>query len=127
MTPFPTDDTQADDDAPAAPLNPVAMAGSVLALLQADPSRYRSFGPYWPLVKALLKLYYTADNLSLLGPATCRDAAEHMPPHANLQEALGAAVQFYRDHQAYGMGGNDFTDPQTGDRWVLDDPDAGGL
>lgn len=126
MTPFPTD-TQADDDAPAQPLDHAAMAASVLALLQGDPSRYRSFGPYWPLVKALLKKHYTADNLFLLGPATCRDAAEHMPPHVSLPEALAAAVEFYRGHQAYGMGGNDFTDERTGDRWVLDDPDAGGV
>lgn len=103
------------------------LAASVLQLLQTDPARYRSFGPYWPLVKALLLKHYTRDNLFLLGPTVDADAASHMPPHANLDEALQAAIEFYNAHQCYGLGGNEFTDDATGDTWTLIDPDAGGL
>lgn len=117
-----SDDTQ-DAGAP----DPKTMAASVLQLLQDDPSKYRSFGPYWPLVKALLLKHYGRDNLFLLGPSVDREAASHMPPHASLGEALAAAIQFYNGHQAYGMGGNEFTDDATGDTWRLLDPDAGGL
>lgn len=103
------------------------LAASVLDLLQTDPSRYVSFGPYWPLVKALLKRYYTQDNLSLLGPHVDREAAQRMPHHADLAEALEAAVEFHRNHMAYGMGSAQFVDDATGDEWTLRDPDAGGL
>ena len=103
------------------------LAASILQLLQEDPSQYVSFGCYWPLVKALLKRHYTQDNLSLLGPHVDREAAARMPAHANLAEALEAAVEFHRDWMAYGMGSSTFVDPETGDEWVLRDPDAGGL
>lgn len=106
---------------------PATLAASVLALLQADPARYRSFGPYWPLVKALLKRQYSRDNLALLGEHVDPEAAAHMPPHANLSEALAAAVAFYNNHQAFGLGGNTFVDDETGDTWELRDPDASGL
>ena len=43
------------------------LAASTLQLLQADPSRYRCFGVFWYLIKAVLKKYYTQDNLFLLG------------------------------------------------------------
>lgn len=103
------------------------LAASVLQLLQTDPGKYVTFGPYWPLVKALLKKHYTQDNLSLLGPHVDREAASHMPPHESLAEALEAAVEFHRSHSAYGMGSSQFVDPETGDEWILRDPDAGGL
>jgi len=124
-TPLPTDDV-GDDDTPAVPLNAGALAASILALLQADPSRYRSFGPYWPLIKHLLKQSYSQDNMFLLGQAIDRDAAARMPSHTSIAEALAAAVEFYRSHQAYGMGSNQFVD-DNGDEWVLADADAGGL
>lgn len=103
------------------------LAASILQLLQADPSRYRSFGPYWPLVKAFMLKHYTRDNLFLLGPHVDPDAAAHMPPHAGLDDALQAAIEFYNGHQSHGLGGNEFTDDETGDTWRLVDPDAGGL
>ena len=117
-----------DDEMPAdATPDPNALAHAALQILQADPSKYRTFGPYWPLMKELLKRYYTQDNLFLLGPHVDRDAASHMPPHATLGEALAAAVEFHRNCAAYGMGTNEFTDEETGDTWRLVDPDAAGL
>lgn len=103
------------------------LAANILQLLQTNPERYASFGPYWPLVKALLKKHYTHDNLFLLGPAVDHEAAARMPEHASLAEALEAAVEFHRNHMAYGMGSSTFVDEETGDEWVLRDPDAGGL
>lgn len=108
-------------------MTPDTLSTSILALLQADPSRYVSFGPYWPLVKAMLKQRYTKDNLSLLGDHIDREAAARMPPHADLAEALQAAIEHYRNHQAYGLGRRDFVDERTGDAWELRDPDAGGV
>ena len=105
---------------------PATLARSILELLQADPARYVSFGPYWPLVKVLLKKFYDQRNLSLLGPTTMADVAEHMPRHDSLQEALSAAIEFYNDHQAYGLGQAEFVD-DGGNPWTLADPDAGGL
>lgn len=103
------------------------LAASILELLQSDPARYRSFGPYWPLVKHTMKCFYGPDNLALLGPHVVRDAAAHMPPHSSLEEAMAAAIEFYNNHQAYGMGGNQFVDEETGDTWMLADPDASGI
>lgn len=116
-----------DGDDGGMPPDRKTLAASVLSLLQTDPARYRSFGPYWPLVKALLLTQYTVHNLFLLGPGVDRDAASHMPEHATLDEALTAAIEFYGGHQSHGLGGNEFVDAQTGDAWVLRDPDAGGL
>lgn len=103
------------------------LAASILGMLQADPSKYVSFGPYWPLIKALLKQRYTRDNLFLLGDHVDPEAAAHMPPHASLDEALEAAIEFHRGHMAYGIGQATFHDAETGDAWILRDPDAGGL
>lgn len=121
--------TDAPTDADGVPAGPAqkTLAASVLALLQADQARYVSFGPYWPLIKALLKKFYTRDNLSLLGDSVDREAASHMPPHGSLPEALEAAIEHYRRHQAHGLGLATFEDDATGDRWTLADPDASGL
>lgn len=108
-------------------IDPKTLAASVLQLLQTSPALYRTFGPYWPLIKGLLKRYYTRDNLFMLGDHVDEDAAAHMPPHGSLQEALEAAVEFHRNCAAYGLGTNRFHDPETGDEWTLVDPDAGGL
>lgn len=122
-----TDDFDDDAQADGGPVDRQQLAGSILQLLQTDPSKYRTFGPYWPLVKALLLKHYTRDNLFLLGPHVDREAASHMPPHVSLDDALRAAVEFHRNCAAYGLGTNEFTDEATGDTWKLVDPDAGGL
>lgn len=108
-------------------IDQATLAKSILDLLQTDPSRYKSFGCYWPLVKALLKKHYTRENLFLLGDHVDPEAASHMPPHASLAEALEAAVEFHRNHSAYGLGGATFHDAETGAAWTLRDPDAGGI
>ena len=53
-------------------------AASTLELLQQDPRRYVNFGPYWYLVKAVLKKFYTRDNLHLLGDHVDADVVARM-------------------------------------------------
>jgi hypothetical protein len=105
-------------------IDPKTFAASTLALLQEDPRRYRNFGSHWYLVKALLKRFYTVDNLHLLGDYTDPAAAERMPQHASLDEALAAAVEEYRQNASFGLGSNVVTDA-SGEAFTLIDPDAG--
>jgi hypothetical protein len=107
-------------------IDPKQLAASTLQLLQADPRNYRNFGVYWFLIKALLKHYYTKDNLYLLGDYVDQSVIDRMPVHASLQEALEAAVEAYQINASYGMNATEFTDPE-GETFTLTDADAGGL
>lgn len=102
------------------------LAASTLQLLQADPRNYRNFGVYWFLIKALLKRFYTRDNLYMLGDYVDPTVTARMPAHENLQEALEAAIETYRVNATYSMGSADLTDPD-GETFTLADDDAGGI
>jgi hypothetical protein len=108
-------------------IDPRTFATSTLQLLQDDPRRYRCFGAYWYLVKAVLKKFYTRDNLHLLGDHVDQAVVARMPEHADLQEALAAAVEEYRTNASFNLGSNEVTDPVGGGTFTLLDPDAGGL
>lgn len=105
-------------------IDPKQLAASTLQLLQADPRNYRNFGVYWYFIKALMKRYYTRDNLYMLGDYVDQTVVERMPEHASLQEALEGAVETYRINAAYAMGANELTDPE-GETFILQDTDAG--
>lgn len=105
-------------------IDPKQLAASTLHLLQTDPRNYRNFGVYWFLIKEVLKRYYTRDNLYLLGDYRDQSVIDRMPQHESLQEALAAAVETYRVNAAYGMGTNQFSDPE-GETFTLFDEDAG--
>jgi|SRR5690606_7537448 len=105
------------------PINPKAFAGSTLALLQEDPRRYRNFGVYWYFVKALLKKYYTRENLYLLGDYEDPTVVERMPDHGSLQATLEAAIAEYRENASFNLGRIQVTAPD-GERFTLIDPDA---
>lgn len=107
-------------------IDPKQLAASTLQLLQTDPRNYRNFGVYWYLIKGLMKHFYTRDNLFLLGDYTDPDVIARMPEHANLQEALEAAVETYRSNAAYAMGARDLSDPE-GETFTLVDEDGGGI
>lgn len=107
-------------------IDPKQLAESTLQLLQTDPRNYRCFGVYWYLIKALMKRYYTRDNLFLLGDYVDPTVTARMQEHADVQEALAAAVDTYRVNACYAMGSADLTDPE-GETFTLVDPDAGGL
>jgi hypothetical protein len=108
-------------------IDPKTFAASTLQLLQDDPRRYRLFGPYWYLVKAVLKKFYTRDNLHLLGDHVDADVVARMPEHASLPEAIAAAVEVYRTNASFNLGSNQVEDPVGGGVFTLVDPDAGGL
>lgn len=105
-------------------IDPKTLAASTLQLLQADPSKYRLYGMYWYLIKALMKRFYTVENLYLLGDYEDPTVIDRMPPHANLQEALAAAVEEYRQNASFGMGSTVVTDDD-GEAFTLVDQDAG--
>lgn len=108
-------------------IDPKTFAASTLELLQQDPRRYRNFGAHWYLVKAVLKKFYTRDNLHLLGDHVDADVVARMPEHASLSEAIEAAVEEYRTNASFNLGSNEVTDPVGGGTFTLLDPDAGGL
>ncbi len=105
-------------------IDPRTFAASTLALLQEDPRRYRAFGPYWYFVKAVLKRFYTVENLHLLGGYMDQSVIDRMPPHASLEEALAAAIEEYRQNASFNLGSNVVTD-QYGEAFTLVDTDAG--
>jgi len=108
-------------------IDPKTFAASTLELLQQDPRRYRNFGAHWYLVKAVLKKFYTRDNLHLLGDHVDQSVVARMPEHASLQDALAAAVDEYRTNAAFNLGSNEVADLAGGGTFTLLDPDAGGL
>jgi len=108
-------------------IDPKTFAASTLHLLQDDPRRYRLFGAYWYLVKAVLKKFYTSENLHLLGDHVDRDVVERMPKHEDLQSALAAAVEEYRQNASFNLGSAEVEDLAGGGTFRLVDPDAGGL
>lgn len=108
-------------------IDPKTFAASTLQLLQDDPRRYRLFGAYWYLVKQVLKRFYTRDNLHLLGDHVDPAVIERMPDHADLQEALAAAIEEYRKNASFNLGSAEVEDLAGGGTFRLVDPDAGGL
>ena len=108
-------------------IDPQTFAASTLQLLQQDPRRYVLFGVYWYLVKRVLLKFYTRDNLHLLGDHIDQDVVQRMPEHADLQEALVAAVAEYRKNASFNLGSNEVEDLAGGGTFHLVDPDAGGL
>lgn len=106
-------------------IDPKTFAASTLQLLQEDPRRYRLFGVHWFLVKMVLKKFYTRENLHLLGDYVDRSVIDRMPPHADLQQALAAAIEEYRANAAFNLGRSEVEDPAGGGTFTLVDTDAG--
>lgn len=107
-------------------IDPKVLAANTLQLLQADPSRYRNFGVYWYFIKAILKRYYTQENLFLLGDYVDQTVTDRMPPGQSLEEALDDAVREYAQNATYNLGRSAVTDPD-GEEFILMDQDAGNL
>lgn len=105
-------------------MDPKTFSASTLVLLQEDPRRYRNFGVYWFFVKALMKHFYTADNLHLLGDYVDDDVIAAMPAFESLQDALVAAADEYRQNASFNLGSSQ-VDDQDGGVITLLDEDAG--
>lgn len=106
-------------------IDPKTFAASTLQLLQEDPRRYRHFGVHWYLVKAVLKKFYTRDNLHLLGDYMDQSVIDRMPAHGDLNQAIAAAIEEYRANAAFNMGRTEVEDPTGGGTFTLVDTDAG--
>lgn len=106
-------------------IDPKVFAQSTLHLLQQDPRRYVNFGVYWFFVKALMKRYYTRDNLYMLGDYEDPGVIARMPDHGRLQETLEAAVEEYRLNAMHNMGRKGVSDPSGGGSVTIHDEDAG--
>ncbi len=105
-------------------MDPKTFAASTLQLLQEDPRRYRHFGAYWYLVKAVLKRFYTRDNLHLLGDYMDQSVIDRMPLHSGLADALACAIEEYRQNASFNLDSNVVTDAE-GEAFTLIDTDAG--
>lgn len=105
-------------------IDPKTFAASTLALLQEDPRRYRCFGSHWYFVKALMKRFYTMDNLGMLGDYSDETVVARMPAYSSLQDALAGAVDEYRINASFELGSNVLTDAH-GEQFTLIDEDAG--
>lgn len=102
-------------------------AASTLQLLQDDPRRYRLFGVYWYFVKAVLKMFYTRDNLDLLGDYVDESVIERMPLDKDLQGTLADAVEEYRSNASFNLGRSEVDDLVGGGTFMLVDTDADAL
>jgi len=100
-----------------------ALARNALALLQADPKKYKTFGFYWWPIKVLLKDYYDTDNLYLLGDYMDKSALSKLPK-VSADELLGMALNEHRNNAIHGTGMQTLFDPE-GEPYVLYDEDAG--
>lgn len=98
-------------------------AASVLQMLADDPRRYRNFGPYWWFVKALLKRFYTREQLMILGDYIDPEAERRMPRKHTGADILPAAIEEYRINAQYKMLDEHFIDDD-GEEWTLWDADA---
>lgn len=96
---------------------------NILQMLQTEPARYRHFGVYWWPVKALLKHYYTTENLYLLGGYEDPDGVARLPD-LGLEEMLGAAIEEYRANAMFNPGSARVVDPE-GEAYTVYDEDAG--
>lgn len=90
-----------------------------------DPRRYRNFGPYWWLVKALLKRHFDRHEMPLLGDYEDPTALAKMPADQTGADALRAAMQTYALNARYNLGSNVVTDAD-GEAYFLLDPDMEG-
>ncbi len=107
------------------PIDPRTFADSTRALLTEDPRRYRNFGVYWFLVKALLKRHFDRHNLYFLGDYEDPDVIARMPGFPSVLDALQAAAEEYQQNASFNLGRNRLEDPD-GEVFTLIDPDVEG-
>lgn len=104
-------------------LKPAQIARNILLLLQEDPKRYRNFGVWWWPIKAIMKHYYTREQLHLLGDYEDPAGIEKTPA-ASLDETLLAALETYAHNARYNLGRAETEGPD-GETYVVYDEDAG--
>lgn len=106
-------------------VDPIAFANSVRALLDEDWRRYRNFGPYWYLVKALLKRVFDRHQMPMLGDFEDPGVIARMPAGLSMAELLGRAVEEYQTNASFNLGRSRVEDDD-GEVFLLLDPDMEG-
>lgn len=105
-------------------INPQKFAANVRQLLSEDPKRYRNFGVYWFFVKALLKKFYSRDEMPMLGDYVDQMVVAAMPQYDTLADALRAAAEEYGRNAVYNLGRSTVTSDD-GEQLTIFDQDAG--
>jgi hypothetical protein len=84
-----------------APLNLPAFLRATVQQIQAEPQRYRLFGVYWWVIKALLKRHgYGPADLYMLGSYIDPETAA-MVPRASIEDTIAAACEEYAFNAAH--------------------------
>jgi len=98
----------------------------VIQLLQANPSNYRAFGPYWWSIKRILKEHYNQDVLYALGP---QDEPETRAILAKLWPAeesrWEAALNHYVEKTVHGEAQDRYSALPDGSPYEVHDQDFG--
>jgi hypothetical protein len=105
-------------------LPPDQVAANIRKILAADPRSYRNFGVYWYFVKAVLKRYYSREQMPILGAFEQDDVVARMPEYGSLQDALHDALLTWRQNYESNMGRAESIGPD-GDLVTLFDEDVG--
>jgi len=100
-----------------------AFARNVVAMLQQDPQRYKTFGIWWWPLKIILKRYHDSKELYLLGPCQDPSAAEQLG-NPGLQETIRAAIEEHQNNMTLGQIDGHVFGPD-GEPYEIYDPDAG--
>ena len=101
---------------------PDVFAHSLLAILQKNPARYKTFGIWWWPVKAVMRHYYGRDHLYLLGHYEDPDGSRRVPK-LPLQETLARAIEEHRRNSQEGSVDGRVVDDSS-DLYTLHDEDA---
>ena len=88
-------------------LPPDQIAANIRTMLDNKIAVYHNFGVYWYFVKALLKRYYTIDQMPILGSYEQPEVVERMPNYDNFEDAMFDALLFFRANLE--QNGNDAT------------------
>lgn len=99
------------------------LVANILRILQADPRNYRNFGVFWWPVKALMREYYSADDLYLLGSYVDPGVAA-MVPSGSIEQTLGRALAEYAYNARYNSRRSQVANEE-GEMVTIFDEDAG--
>lgn len=77
-------------------LPPDQIAANIRKLLDDNIAVYHNFGVYWYFVKALLKKYYTIDQMPILGSFEQPEVVARMPAYDKFEDAMHDALLYWR-------------------------------
>lgn len=108
---------------PETGVDPYEFATNARTILLEDRSRWRSFGVYWPLVKALLRKRFSDAELPL-GDYVDQELVSRMPKGLALPELLALAGEEFTHNATLNQNRSMVEDPE-GQHVLMVDPDMG--